>query len=99
MPRWPLLWRACLQGGGEFVDGDADPLVRPVLGAQFVMPAAKVVYECVPGRYDFQRASAFDATHRPQPCFEPVRCQNVRSAVRLFCPLSPMACQRVWRLT
>ena len=57
--------------GGQVVERESDPLMRPLTGSEFVVPASQVLPERAPGRPDVRQASALDATHRLQPCLGP----------------------------
>ena len=48
-----------------------DSIVDGQGGGEFVMAAAQVLYECVPGRDDAQRGDRFQPAHRAKPRFEP----------------------------
>src|SRR4051812_9080298 len=58
-------------GYGEFVERDADPVVYRDVGSQFVVAAAQVLHECVPGRDGACGGQSFESAHRPQPRLEP----------------------------
>ena len=56
--------------GWRPVERDSDPLMRPLIGSEFVVPASQVLPERA--RPPRRAASVgLDATHRPQPCREP----------------------------
>jgi len=51
---------------GQLVEGSQDPEVCYFLGPEFVVSAADVLHECVPGADHACAAELFQAAHRPQ---------------------------------
>ena len=41
------------------------------IGAEFVVAAAEILDEGVPGSDDLGGAATFQSSHRPQPCLQP----------------------------
>src|SRR6266851_1818923 len=58
-------------GGGELVEGVADPVAGGDVGGEFVVAAAQILDEGVPGGDDPRGAVAFQAAHRPEPGLQP----------------------------
>jgi hypothetical protein len=58
-------------GHRELVKGCADPVAAGDVGGEFVVAAADVLHERVPGGDDPRGPVAFQSAHRPQPCFQP----------------------------
>ena len=58
------------EAGREFVERDPDSIMDGDVGGEFVVAAAKVLHERVPGRDGAQRADRLQAAHRPKPRLE-----------------------------
>jgi hypothetical protein len=53
------------------VEGGADPVVHWHINSEFVVSAAKVLHERVPGRNRPCRGEAFQSAHRPKSGLQP----------------------------
>jgi hypothetical protein len=64
---------------GELVECCAGPVAGRDVGGEFIVAAAQVLHERVPGRDDPRGPVALQAAHRPEPCFKPsvVGCDRV----------------------
>ena len=55
----------------ELVEGFVEPVAGGDIGGEFIVAAAKILDERVPGGQDPRGSAAFQAAHRPQPRFQP----------------------------
>jgi hypothetical protein len=58
-------------GHRELAGCRADPVAGGEIGGEFIMTAAEVLHEGVPGGQDPRGPVAFQAAHRPQPGLQP----------------------------
>src|SRR5262249_28029382 len=56
---------------GELIEGGADPVVHWHVNSEFVVSAAKVLHERVPGRNRACRGEAFQSAHRAKSGLQP----------------------------
>jgi hypothetical protein len=66
MRAWPARAGPSLDGVGEFGEGCREPIPRVNIDSEFVVAAAEVLDECVPGTDHPRRAKPFQAAHRSQ---------------------------------
>jgi hypothetical protein len=65
------------------------PVAGGDLGGEFVVAAAQILDECVPGGHDPRGPAPFQSAHRPQPRFQPAMV-GFNGVVRV--PLDGMQC-------
>ena len=78
----------------ELGERSPDSIVDGQVGGEFVVAAAQVLHECVPGRDDAQRGDRFQSTHRAKPGFEPT-VVGFHGVVRVLLKDVPSAGQQI----